>query len=191
MNYEKSCISYQFRANGQTCSYQPQYTVDNKAENDVCTQKWQVAAASMIGKWDPPQNQHLTASYNNHWIGRGRLMAWPPRSSDLTPMVFFLWGHIKALIYTWPVDCEEDLIVHIVEAAGTWHFWAHISLCCIVVRCTRLVVVWLDICSKLIRNIFFSSESSSGSAWFPILVRPNLMVRSAIRTNLRHIVPWR
>jgi len=49
-------------------------------------------------------------------------MAWPPRSLDLTPMVFFLWGHIKALIYTSPVDSEEDLIVRIVEAAGTWHF---------------------------------------------------------------------
>jgi hypothetical protein len=39
--------------------------------------------------------------------------------TGLTPMVFFLWGHIKVLIYTSPVDSEEDLIVHIVETAGT------------------------------------------------------------------------
>jgi hypothetical protein len=49
-------------------------------------------------------------------------MAWPPRSLDLTPMNFFLWGHIKSQIYMLPVDSEEDLIAHIVEAAAAWHF---------------------------------------------------------------------
>jgi len=49
-------------------------------------------------------------------------MAWPPRSPDVTPMVFFPWSHIEVLIYTSPVDSEEDLIVRIVEAAGTLHF---------------------------------------------------------------------
>jgi hypothetical protein len=34
-------------------------------------------------------------------------------------MDFALWSHIKALIYTSPVDSEEDLIAHIVEAAAT------------------------------------------------------------------------
>lgn len=24
---------------------------------------------------------------------------WPPRSCDLTPLDFFLWGHVKALVY--------------------------------------------------------------------------------------------
>jgi len=38
---------------------------------------------------------------------------------DLTPMDFFLQGHIKALIYTSPVDTEEDLIARIVDAAAT------------------------------------------------------------------------
>jgi hypothetical protein len=49
-------------------------------------------------------------------------MAWPPRSPDITPLDFFLWGHIKALIYILPADSEEDLIDRIVEAAATWHF---------------------------------------------------------------------
>jgi len=34
---------------------------------------------------------------------------------DLTPMDFFLWGHI----YTLSVDSEEDLIAHIIETAAT------------------------------------------------------------------------
>jgi len=55
-------------------------------------------------------------------------------------MDFFLWGHIKALIYTSPFDSEEDLIAHIVEVASsirqqpgiferTCHF---VSLCCVI-----------------------------------------------------------
>jgi hypothetical protein len=31
----------------------------------------------------------------------------------------FLWGHIKTLIYTSPVDSEDDFIARIVEAAAT------------------------------------------------------------------------
>ena len=44
-------------------------------------------------------------------------------------MDFFLWGHIKALIYTSLGDSEEDLIALIVEAAAIWHFWAHMAVC--------------------------------------------------------------
>jgi len=33
-------------------------------------------------------------------------MAWPPSSPDLTQMDLYLWGHIKALIYTSPIDSE-------------------------------------------------------------------------------------
>lgn len=36
---------------------------------------------------------------------RGRAMAWPSKSPNLTPMDFFLWSHIKAFIYMSPVDC--------------------------------------------------------------------------------------
>ena len=41
---------------------------------------------------------------------------------------FFLWGHIKALIYTSPADSKEDLIARIVEVAATWHCWGHTSI---------------------------------------------------------------
>jgi hypothetical protein len=46
-------------------------------------------------------------------------MAWPPKSPDLTLLVFFLWGHITTPIGTSPVDSEEDLIARIVETAAT------------------------------------------------------------------------
>ena len=34
-------------------------------------------------------------------------------------MNFFLWGHIKALVYTSPVDSDADLIACTVEEAAT------------------------------------------------------------------------
>jgi hypothetical protein len=43
-------------------------------------------------------------------IDTGGPMAWPPRSTpDLNPLDFYLWGHLKTLVYAAPVDNEEAL----------------------------------------------------------------------------------
>ena len=60
---------------------------------------------------------HLTATYNNRWTARGGPMAWPPKSPEIIRMEFFLLAHITDLNYTWPFDCEKDLIARIFEAA--------------------------------------------------------------------------
>lgn len=44
--------------------------------------------------------EYLDATFPNRWIGRGGPIAWPPRSPDLSPNDFFLWGHLKSVIYT-------------------------------------------------------------------------------------------
>lgn len=63
--------------------------------------------------------QHLSETYPNKWIGRGSPVTWPPRSPDLTPLDFFLWGHIKEQVYTvTPVDIE-DLKLKITNAFQT------------------------------------------------------------------------
>ena len=61
----------------------------------------------------------------DRWIGRsGRdnrvLMLWPPRSPDLTPCDFFLWGFMKGLVYVplLPKDVGE-LKARITEAVAT------------------------------------------------------------------------
>ena len=59
---------------------------------------------SDTGNDKPLQNQNLTVTYNHRWFGRGGPIAWPLRSPKLAPMDFFLWGHIKALIYMSPFD---------------------------------------------------------------------------------------
>lgn len=33
------------------------------------------------------------------WIGRAGTVPWPPRSPDLTPLDFFLWGYLKGIVY--------------------------------------------------------------------------------------------
>jgi hypothetical protein len=62
--------------------------------------------------------QHLDQTYPDAWIGRGGSINWPARSPDLTPLDYFLWGHIKSLVYETPVDTEEDLVARIADACG-------------------------------------------------------------------------
>jgi hypothetical protein len=58
----------------------------------------------------------LNNTYHDRQIGRGIPTAWPPFSSDLNPLNFCLWGHLKPLVYAAPVDNEKALGHHIVNA---------------------------------------------------------------------------
>jgi len=43
--------------------------------------------------------QYLNDTFPNRWIGRGSTINWPPRSPDLTPLYFCLWGLMKSEVY--------------------------------------------------------------------------------------------
>src|SRR5258705_3354060 len=58
----------------------------------------------------------LDAAFPHRWIGRGGPIAWPPRSPDLTPLDFFLWGHVKSLVYATAVETQEELTARIIAA---------------------------------------------------------------------------
>lgn len=60
----------------------------------------------------------LNIKFPDRWIGRGGPVIWPARSPDLNPLDFYLWGHMKSLVYATPVASEEDLIARIAVAAG-------------------------------------------------------------------------
>ena len=60
---------------------------------------------------------HLDRRFWRTWLGLGGLIAWPGRSSDQTPLDYFLWSHMKSLVYETPVDSEEDLIAQVMAAA--------------------------------------------------------------------------
>ena len=49
--------------------------------------------------------QLLDRELPGRWMGRGSArhpapVAWPPRSPDLTPLDFWVWGHLKQQIFT-------------------------------------------------------------------------------------------
>lgn len=62
---------------------------------------------------------HLDNSFPNSWIGRGGPIPWPPRSPDLTPLDFFVWGRAKELVYFTEVPTREVLIERINAAFVT------------------------------------------------------------------------
>lgn len=47
---------------------------------------------------------------HNGWIGRAGPIAWPARSPDLTPLDFWLWGHVKALVYASDTTIRADCL---------------------------------------------------------------------------------
>jgi len=49
-------------------------------------------------------------------ILRGGDVNWPPRSCDLTPLDFFLWGYLKSQIYTNKPQTIDALKVNITNA---------------------------------------------------------------------------
>jgi hypothetical protein len=58
-------------------------------------------------------------TYRDRWIDRGGSIAWLPRLPDLNPLDFYLWGHLKSLVYAAPDDNEEALHHRTVDASHT------------------------------------------------------------------------
>jgi hypothetical protein len=65
---------------------------------------------SMIFQQDgaPPHYHRDVTSFLNktfpqRWVGRGGHIAWPPRSPDLTPLDFRIWGFVKDKVYVPPM----------------------------------------------------------------------------------------
>jgi hypothetical protein len=55
----------------------------------------------------PHVHNEVTTSLNRQlperWIGQGGSTSWPPRSPDLTPLDFFLWGFVKDEVHVPPM----------------------------------------------------------------------------------------
>lgn len=58
---------------------------------------------------------YLNTNFPGRWIGRRGAIEWPPRSPDLSPLDFFLWGHIKNKVYSTPPASLEDLRRRIID----------------------------------------------------------------------------
>ena len=61
--------------------------------------------------------QYLDHKFPNRWIGRGGTQNWPPRSPDLNPLDYHVWGYMKAMVYEQKVNTREELVHRILSAA--------------------------------------------------------------------------
>lgn len=68
---------------------------------------------------------HLNEVFPGRWIGRGGVVEWPPRSPDLTPLDFFLWGYLKSRVYVSEVTTIEDLRQRIEVAVTDFRHHQH------------------------------------------------------------------
>ena len=59
--------------------------------------------------WRMDVRDSLNATFPNRWIGRDGPNCWPPRSPDLTPLDFFLWGYVKDRVFATPVNDIGEL----------------------------------------------------------------------------------
>lgn len=58
----------------------------------------------------------LKTKFNERVISRNGPTNWPPRSCDLTPLDFFLWGHVKSMVYSNKPTTLEELQTNIENA---------------------------------------------------------------------------
>lgn len=67
--------------------------------------------------WCRTVRDWLDITFPQRWMGRGSPnMKWPPRSPDLTPCDFFLWGYVKDRVYKGTCNTVEELKERIEEA---------------------------------------------------------------------------
>uniref|UniRef100_A0A803JU31 Tc1-like transposase DDE domain-containing protein n=1 Tax=Xenopus tropicalis TaxID=8364 RepID=A0A803JU31_XENTR len=62
-------------------------------------------------------------------IGRRGPVEWPPRSPDLTPLDFYLWGHLKAIVYAVKIRDVQHLKLWILEACASISPAVLLSVC--------------------------------------------------------------
>ena len=62
-------------------------------------------------------NRWFNDNYFDGWIGRYSKHAWPPRSPDLNVCDFYLWDHLKQIVYSTPVNSLDELQVRLLNAA--------------------------------------------------------------------------
>ena len=70
----------------------------------IFSQNWMDLTSAICGsnKMVPQVTQlvdFMNGKFGNRLISRNGPVEWPPRSCDLTPLDFFLWGYLKSKVY--------------------------------------------------------------------------------------------
>jgi hypothetical protein len=70
--------------------------------------------------------RHLNGHYPGRWRGRGEPIAWPPRSPDLNPLDFYLWGHLKICrVFDCCCWCTNSPCAHCSSLLDSTHYTGH------------------------------------------------------------------
>lgn len=59
--------------------------------------------------------RYLNEVFTERWIGRRGTIEWPPRSPDLTPLDYFLWGYLKERVYRNNPQTLDELRHNIID----------------------------------------------------------------------------
>jgi hypothetical protein len=60
---------------------------------------------------------HLNLTFPERWIGCSGHVQWSPRSPDVTPLDFCLWGWTKSEVYKEKVNIRDEFVARIMSAA--------------------------------------------------------------------------
>lgn len=69
--------------------------------------------------WGKIVRVYLNNTFPGRWIGRDGPIPWPPRSPDITPLDFFLWGYVKDRVFAKKVQDIEELKNRVREVIGS------------------------------------------------------------------------
>jgi hypothetical protein len=81
--------------------------------------------------------------FPGRWVERDVPIPWAPRSADITPLDFFLWGYVKDIVYKTRVTTLEELQLRIVATIETVtpemleNIWREIEYCLDILRVTK------------------------------------------------------
>lgn len=74
----------------------------------------------------PPHNSNilrelLEGTFPDRWISTHGPVKWPPRSPDLTPLDFYLWGYLKNNLYVQRYASVNEVRVKIMDLLQNIH----------------------------------------------------------------------
>ena len=85
-------------------------------------------------------NEQIPKSMDWSW----RYTNWPPRSPDLNPLDYHVWGYMKAMVYEHKVNTREELLQRILSAARSINIKLNVRSVLHLLRyCTVSNLQWL------------------------------------------------
>ena len=82
----------------------------------------------------------LDETFPDKWIGRRGPIKFPPRSPDLTPTDFCVWGIVKKLVYSRKPRSVEDLRQFVIDAFANFDHDLCTSVCrSVLSRCRECI----------------------------------------------------